>query len=520
MKLIEAIKAVLLFLIPVHAISEAVYGLPAFVSGWFRTRHWKRLFPASIPLAVSLLLAWSLLVHRWPRHRESLITKYRTSAHQAVDSGDVAAYRLNFRRVQEMSGGGSQLRFEFASTLYRLGEKDEAVRMMSGLAPLKTGDYEPAHRFLASHFTKANFTDSPLTAAQSLQVDLLRAVHLGHVISLNSDARNERLELVKLLAEHRSFDRAEKFLRPTLDKYPEDSLTIARLKARSGKIEAARADARHACEILSAIIEQHPNNLARRIQLAQAHVFLSESDRALNTLCEAIPESPTTPVDSQLAEAISRTYAVWLSLMPDRQQNIQRTCLARLAALPDTEIDADSAELSSPADASPSTMTAVDASDVSFFSRIIASPRRTIVVPFLRGSIAAADGNLPAAEKLLRYARSNSADDPSVNNNLAWTLLQTLDNIASHDDHAMQLGEALQLATRAVETAPQIPEFRETLAQLLAKAGQHELAVTEFRQCLSMGLESRQIHKSLAATLNILGQKQEASYHELESRRQ
>ena len=520
MKLPSAMKALLQFLIPVSAIAKAARSLFAFSIGWFKTRRWSRLLPASIPLAVVAILAWSLLVHRLPEHRQSLITNYRSAAHEAVDAHDVAAYRLSFRRVLEMSGGDPTLRFEFASTLYQLGEKDEALRMMSGLAPLKTGGYEPAHRFLASHFTIGNFKESPLTPAQVLQIDLLRAVHLGHIIGKNTDARTERIELVKLLADHRSYDQAEKFLRPTLDKYPEDSLTIARLKARTGKIEAARSDARHACEILSVAVEQDPDNLARRIQLAQAYVFLSESGRALSTLCEVIPESAKTPLAAQLVEATSRTYAIWIGQMPERQKNIQRICLARLAALPVAEEYSNTAELRSPANAESLSINGLDASDVSFFSRVMKSPRRTIVVPFLRGSIAAAEGNFPEAEELLRYAHTNAPDDPSVNNNLAWTLLKKLEDIAEHDDHATQLDEALQLATLAVETAPEISEFHETYAQLLAKAGQHEAAVSEFKQCLSMGLESHQIHKSLAAALLILGQKQEASYHELESRRQ
>lgn len=520
MKLPEAMKVAIGFLIPVSAIAKTARSLFEFSMGWLKTRRWSRLLVVSIPFAVVAILAWSLLVHRVPGHRQSLITNYRNAAREAVESNDVAAYRLSFRRVLEMSGGDPSLRFEFASSLYQLGEKDEAVCMMSGLAPLKTGGYEPAHRFLATHFTIDNFKESPLTPAQALQIDLLRAVHLGHIIRQNTDARTERIELVKLLADHRSYDRAEKYLRPTLDKYPEDSLTIARLKARTGKIEAARADARHACKILSAAVEKDPKNLARRIQLAQAYVFLSESGRALNTLCEAIPDSPEAPVPAQLVEASSKTYAVWLSLMPERQQNIQRTCLARRAALPDTVVDSDSTKPMPTADSSPSTRNGVNASDVSFFSSVIASPRRTIVVPFLRGSIAAADNDLATAEELLRYAQTNGADDPSVNNNLAWTLLQKLANVANSDEQSMLLNEALQLATRAVETAPEIPEFRETFAQLLAKNGQHELAVNEFKQCLSMGLETRQIQKSLAVSLNILGHTKEASIHEMHSRRQ
>ena len=85
------------------------------------------LFLPLFRLPSRMLLLWSLLAHRLPGRRKTMIDDYRMAASVAAAAGETADYRLNFRRMLEMSGGGPQLRFEFAATLYQLGEKDEAL---------------------------------------------------------------------------------------------------------------------------------------------------------------------------------------------------------------------------------------------------------------------------------------------------------------------------------------------------------------------------------------------------------
>ena len=450
--------------VSLYSIPNAAAGLMAFASGWLRSRPWLQLWSATLPLAVSLLLLWSLFANRLSDHRQSLIDDYRSAAQTAADARDTAGYRLNFRRVLELSGGRLPLRFEFASTLYDLGETDEALRMMSGLAPVKDGGYEPAHRFLADH----------IPADQSPRTDLLRAIHLGHIIARNSDARPERLQLVHLLSRHRSYERAEKLLRPTLNRFPEDSLTIARLKVRTAGIDAARSEAQHACQILQTIVTKEPDNIQRRIQLAQGYVFLARSGQALDVLCEAVPETPEALVDTALVDAMSRTYGIWLSLLPEQQRAIQRTCLSQLSMIPEpTEIS----DTRKPDDSKLSTLKvpgAPEPADAVFFAAILRSPHRGVVIPFLRGTIAGADGNLPVAEERLRIALSHAPDNPSISNNLAWVMLQDLKNVRGKVQRTARCDEALQLSKQAVDAAPGVPEFAGTYAALLAASQEIE----------------------------------------------
>ena len=485
-----------------RSIFRAASAIGKLANGWFRSRRWSRLCPGAFPLIISIVLSWSLLAHRIPGQRERMIEDYRLAAQAAAESGDVKDYRLNFRRMLEISGGGPKLRFEFASTLYSLGEEDEALRMMSGLAPVQTGGYPPAHRFLASH----------LPAGQSRQIDLIRAVHLSHIVSQNSSARAERLELVSLLAKYKNYDRAEKLLRPTLDKFPEDCLTIARLKVRAGNIEAGRSEARRACEVLRPIVAREPGNLIRRLQLAQSYVFLAEPDNSLKVLLKALPESVDPPPDTMLLEAITTTLGVWLSLMPAEKQTVQRECLRQLAALAEASNTDDHSTTANGADVA----SAPD--DRQFLSEVMQSPRRQVVVLFLEGTIAAAEGNWSVAEQRLRSASDCLPDDPSINNNLAWILAKSSESLMDKAAREATLNEASLMSARSIDASPDVAAFHETYAQVLAMSGRHSQAIAEWEQCLSMGLRSRHIHKSLAASLNILGKTTEAQQHELESR--
>ena len=505
MKIGESTATIFRFLVPINFIVRCVKSLLKFSSGWIRTRNWKRIVPASIPFFVIIVLAWSLVAHRLPWRRQQIVQNYKAAATNAAEVHDIAGYRLAFRRMLEMSGGGPSLQFEFASTLYELGEHNEALRMMSGMAPLNKRGYEPAHRFLLSK----------MQPGESRQSDLIRAVHLSHIIGLKSDARSERLELVKLLAGYKNYDRAEDVLRPTLDKYPEDSLTIARMKAHAGDVQAARSEARHACKILRPIVHSDPDNIERRIQLAQGHIFLADPANALQVLLENQSASADIPVPDRLCEAMASTFAIWLNLMPLEQQSVQRTCLKRLAALPESQTPKVRQAEDPKAATIARVASAVD--DRHFFASVMKSSRRNVVIPFLRGTIAATNGDWSTAEQQLRSALVHAADDPSINNNLALIVMNNANGLKDSSVRLKGIQEALLMAARSVDASPEIAEFHETYAQVLALSGSHALAVAEWKQCLTMGLSTRQIHRSLAASLRSLGLSSEANQHELES---
>lgn len=102
-----------------------------------------------------------------------------------------------------------------------------------------------------------------------------------------------------------------------------------------------------------------------------------------------------------------------------------------------------------------------------------------------------AAGDLEEAERLYRLALERSQDNPAVLNNLAFLLVKT--------DGSMD--EALSLATRAVDLAPQVPTFLDTKGVALLRLAQYAEAETVFRGALDLDSSDPALHLGLAEAL-------------------
>jgi tetratricopeptide (TPR) repeat protein len=568
MKFFRKLLAPLNILFSVSFAVRCARSVSQFFLAWLKSRSLSRLLLGLIPVSAAGVLLWSMLIARVPSHRERLLDEYLTAARGAVTSRDVAQCRINFRRAIELANGSSELRFEYATSLFQLGEQDEAIRMLSGMAPLQKSGYLPAHRFLSEHYQTDDLTRS----------DLIRAIHLGHLIRQSRDNREDRQRLLALLVRHRSYDRAEKLLRDTLDLHPEDRLTLVRLKAAAGQPDQARREAELAVESLKLIVDQQPRDADRRIQLAQAHVFLGQFSRAVNVLTTGLLLSPDEP----LFAATSKTCDHWLSLLDDHERAAQMKCLHQLLlngspqsaatgiagdAGPDRS-RSDSTDVMDPDAASDSTSQPFgDLLRTAFSSR-----QASLLLPFLVGTVSAAEGDLETAERNLREALrvsislsplsggSTELDEaaalsmaaPVVCNNLAYVLFEKAQRMSANQGSstvdpgsaaealtepsadaifavandkergtaAMLLAEALALSSAAAEQVADAAEFHETRGQILARMGRHEEAVHELNRCLELNLSSHAVHETLADSYSRLGRSPEALKHfELARRR-
>ncbi len=277
-----------------------------FAADWLYSRRFGRLVLATPAIVLGVTFCLSILLSRTESRNKELLTRYLDLARQASQQNDIPAMHLHFRRAQLLSHNRPEVTFEYAVSIFQAGLASEAFQMMSGLAPTNKTGYLPAHRFLAENVT----IDDPAKA------DLFRAVHLGHVIRADVNSRVERLRLLEIFARYRRFDRADALLRQTLDQHHEDRLTLARMKAKSGNISDAREEANRACEQLQLDVDRSPDDTARRIQLAQGHVFLGRFPEALTSLIEGF-EYGDSPI---LVDAVSRTYELWYSVLDVNQQ--------------------------------------------------------------------------------------------------------------------------------------------------------------------------------------------------------
>lgn len=111
-------------------------------------------------------------------------------------------------------------------------------------------------------------------------------------------------------------------------------------------------------------------------------------------------------------------------------------------------------------------------------------------------------GNLGAAEREYRKARELRPDNSDVMNNLAYVLLGKGDS--------KSLGEARELAEKAINAAPSVASYHDTLARIEAESGNFDAAVTRFKRALALDGNSLEAMIGLADVLSRTGRREDA----------
>ncbi|MBM3965419.1 MAG: tetratricopeptide repeat protein [Planctomycetes bacterium] len=145
-----------------------------------------------------------------------------------------------------------------------------------------------------------------------------------------------------------------------------------------------------------------------------------------------------------------------------------------------------------------------------FFDEQLRENDATPVGHFALSVIAVVDGDSEEAIQHLDRTLELDPDQPLVKNNLAWLL-------AARENPS--LDRAMDLASSAVETAPQIATYRDTLGTVLLKRGDVAQAVTELERALpGMPANDRyKVHRKLAQAYQTLGNEVLAERHRSKS---
>lgn len=508
-----------LLLIPeILWLSRLLIGLGIFLRMWVTSRSYSRLFCAAPAIALTLAFMGAMASSQSRNRNPNLLDHYLTLARQAVVEGNVRDTRILFRRAQQLAPGDQNITMELASSLFQMNERSEAYQLLTSIAPAGKSGHLQAHRFLAM-----NPPDS-----QAVQKDYFQAVHLSHLVRSSAETRQERIQLLQILARYRKFDDVEKLIHQAMDRYPEDRLFLAQLKAREGDQSGARRETEQACEALKSIVAKEPRNADRRIQLAQGLVFLTRFPDAICIVTEGmtVPGSAASALSTtdslggeltnngvvrnsnvigelegvgqnddgkndegrnrKLALTLTHTYFAWIKTLPIEEQAMQMRCLARM--LDQNSSDSSSKEV--PVDLSTQMQAALQAPEASW------------IRPAMEGNARAALGQLSDAEKAYRLALQSAPNDPTLANNLAWVLLtkwQTnrLDSVPQA--RQQYLTEALRWSEQAVSAMPEIVSFLETRGQIQAALGNHALAFSDLTNCIHRGKDGPEIQRTLKA---------------------
>lgn len=489
-------------------VREAVWlirfagSLVLFAGMWIRSRRYLRLLAALPALALATAFGWavfqSYLDRRDPALRENILTQARS----AFVDGQIKQARLLFRRAEQLAPGNRELTMEFAESLFRQGERPEAYQMLASIAPVRKTGYLPAHRFLAQNPPDGS----------AVQRDYFRAIHLSHLVRGSSETRDERTQLLGLLAKYRRFDDAEQLIRSALDRYPEDRLFLAQLKVRANDQVGARRTTEEARDALQSLVAENPRRIDRRLQLAQGYVFLGQFADAICCLSDGLNRNPNLPPnlpsmeanaanqetssnekdkpldhEQQLTKTLVRTYFAWMSKLPFPEQVTQQRCLLRMLQEDQTVlVEGESSE---------SLLNLQDK-----LTSALLDPKHLWIRDAIRGNAEASLGRLKEAETLYRRALSSSPTDPTLNNNLAWVLFTQAQSSLVPVDHSVRsrmLNEASSMSQQAVETMPDIASFLETRGQIHAALGRYQEAAQDLLACQKLGKDSIEIRRTL-----------------------
>lgn len=498
-------------------IREAVWlarfagSLVLFAGMWIRSRRYLRLVAALPALALATAFGWAVLQSHQARSNPALLESILTQARSSFADGQIIQARLLFRRAEQLAPGNRELTMEFAESLFRHGDRPEAYQMLASIAPVRKSGYIPAHRFLSQNPPDGS----------AVQQDYFRAIHLSHLVSNSAESREERMQLLRLLARYRRFDDAEKLIRNALDRYPEDRLLLAQLKVRANDHSGARRSTEEACEVLKSLVANEPGRVDRRMQLAQGYVYLGQFADAVCSLSDGmsrtsndvhsvtstaptVPQSDSLgsvselpPEDRELAGTLVNTYFAWMSTLPLMEQSTQRRCLHRMLHGTNSAVETSESEEK----ASAKTTVAFASTNLKDQLMVaIVDPQFRWIRYAIRGNAEAALGRFSEAEKSFRAALSECPSDPSVNNNLAWILYHRAVSTTAPmtaDVRKTTLEEAVVLSQRAVESMPDVASFLETRGQIYAAVGRHQDAVRDLVACQKLGKDSTQIQKTL-----------------------
>ena len=489
-------------------IREAVWllrfagSLVLFAGMWVRSRRYLRLVAALPALVLASAFGWAVFQSHLERRDPALLDNVLTQARSEFADGQIPQARMLFRRAEQLSPGNRELTMEFAESLFRQGERPEAYQMLASIAPVRKTGYLPAHRFLSQNPPDG----SPV------QQDYFRAIHLSHLVRGSSETREERIQLLRLLAKYRRFDDAEQLIRAALDRYPEDRLFLAQLKVRANDQAGARRTTEEARDVLQSLVAENPDRTDRRLQLAQSFVFLGQFADAICCLSDGLngPQEPAanrhateanatipgatpneadnrTDHEQQLTTTLVRTYFAWISKLPFSEQVTQQRCLLRMLQEDQTAL----------ADGEPSD------SLLNLQDQLISAlldPKHLWIKDAMRGNAEASLGRFREAESCYRRALSSSPKDPTLNNNLAWVLFTQAQSSMVPVEQSVRsrlLDEALTMSRLAVDAMPDVASFLETRGQIYAALGQYQEAAQDLLACQKLGKDSAEIRRTL-----------------------
>lgn len=463
-----------------YPVNVVVHTIGRFLRKWIVSRPFPLLL-WGLP-AVAVLLAVGILVLTACRVSSSdLIVRYRESAREAIDRGDMKAAALWLEKTTQLNSNDPMHKFGLAVTIDQDGHRDRARQIMRRIAPAATEGYPDAHFWLAQDLIQ-----------QAIPISSETAKTIEH--HLRQSLRSEQFKceahalLGHLLLDRRDLRQAVSHFQVAVKEIPEHHLLLAELYDRLGQPERTARSARLAAEHYSQLVEAEPDVWEHRLRWSRAELLRQDQSKAVAILEQGIDKAADP---EPLREALVAACLDWLGDVAKRQphnlgKQLDVLNIAFRHHPENAEVLGLIANLAIREQDGADNERAVQLGNALKLS--LATGSAPALVHLILGTRDIQYGRADSAMMHLELAHEANPTMPLVVNSLAWALAH---------EQPPNLGHALQLIDMAGQLSD-YPELRGTRAVVLAAVGRRQDAILQLRALVDVHPDPNWVHEKLA----------------------
>ncbi|HEX4132659.1 MAG TPA: tetratricopeptide repeat protein [Pirellulales bacterium] len=281
---------------PVFEFGRLLRWIVDLAIGWWPQAQWRFLFQG-MP---AILFAGLAIVPIVGPTATKDTQQYYEAARDAFDRKDYAAAEVFYRALVQLEPGNDVFRYNLAKTVEEEGKHDEALAIMTTLAPRDSQGFAPAHLWQAVQLLRD--PTGGQAAVELAEAHLLRAVRGRGQVATDAHAFLGQLYLAS-----GRLKQAEEHFAAATDGRPELWIALARVHVLQGQREVGRRDAEKALEIYGRLEQSDLDDHESRLFTSEALTFLERFSDAAAVLDKGykISTDPRYPV------ALGRVYLTW-----------------------------------------------------------------------------------------------------------------------------------------------------------------------------------------------------------------
>ena len=417
---------------------------------------------------------------------DRLRDRYSRYGDVKLKAGDYAGARTEYEKAVAIPPASPEATYKLALACLGAGDQERGVTLMKELAPLDDKGYVPAYVWLA----KVVFETKPKqrTADTNRARVQTAEAYLKHAIDIEPEMTGPKAEASILLGEMyaaiRRWPEAEKALTTVADERSEILLVLADSCKAQGKVDLSREWAEKAVTVYSEKATKQPDDPETRARWGLAEGYLNRYEEAETILKDGLAKTPDQPI---LKKALCDLGCAWfddLWSVPGEVGATRVSVLERILKVDPTY--------------EPLLYRIIKAikrrgSEAPQYRAILASLRQggkaTSFVYKVSGEDSWERGEVEEARGHWEKALELAPDDMEIANNLAWVLA-----FGPKPDAP----RAVELMNKAVESAPDRPNFRDTRGLILVKMKRWKDAEPDLVMATKSPLDRPELHLALA----------------------